>query len=85
MVVKISTKKYGDKILLSVEDNGLGVDLEKHRNSFFKIGKVFHRHANSKGFGLYMTKTQVEAMNGRIWVESTPNEGSTFFIEFTKQ
>ncbi|GAC1387870.1 MAG: PAS domain-containing sensor histidine kinase [Ginsengibacter sp.] len=83
--VKISTKKYADKILLSVEDNGLGVDLEKHRSSFFKIGKVFHRHANAKGFGLYMTKTQVEAMNGKIWVESTPDVGSTFFIEFANQ
>jgi PAS domain S-box-containing protein len=78
----LQTKKVGDKIVLSVRDNGLGIDLVKHKDNFFKIGKVFHRHPNAKGFGLYMTKTQVEAMGGRIWVESVPDEGSVFYIEF---
>lgn len=81
-LIRVRTQLKGDKIVLSVQDNGLGIDLEKHRDNFFKIGKVFHRHPNAKGFGLYMTKTHVEAMGGRIWVESVPDEGSTFFIEF---
>ena len=81
-LICIKTRKEGEKVILSVEDNGLGIDLVKHRENFFKIGKVFHRHPNAKGFGLYMTKTQVEAMGGRIWVESVPDEGSAFFIEF---
>jgi PAS domain S-box-containing protein len=80
--ISLQTKKEGDKIILSVRDNGLGIDLVKHRDNFFKIGKVFHRHPNAKGFGLYMTKTQVEAMGGRIWVESVPEQGSVFYIEF---
>lgn len=84
-VIKLKTKRDGDSITLSVQDNGLGIDLEKHKDNFFKIGKVFHRHPNAKGFGLFMTKTQVDAMDGRIWVESTPNVGTTFFIEFKKQ
>ena len=81
--IHLSTTRENDKIILAIRDNGLGIDLVKHRNNFFKIGKVFHRHPNAKGFGLFMTKTQVEAMGGRIWAESTPNEGSTFYIEFT--
>ena len=81
-LISVKTRKEGDKIILSVRDNGLGIDLVKHRENFFKIGKVFHRHPNAKGFGLYMTKTQVEAMGGRIWVESVPDEGSVFYIEF---
>lgn len=80
--IYVRTRKEGDKIILSVQDNGLGIDLVKHKNNFFKIGKVFHRHPNAKGFGLYMTKTHVEAMGGRIWVESVPDEGSVFFVEF---
>lgn len=84
-LISVRTEKAGDKVVLSVSDNGLGIDLVKHRENFFKIGKVFHRHPNAKGFGLYMTKTQVEAMGGRIWVESVPNEGSVFFIEFANR
>ena len=81
-VIRVRTQCTADKIVLSVQDNGLGIDLEKHRDNFFKIGKVFHRHPNAKGFGLYMTKTHVEAMGGRIWVESVPDEGSVFYVEF---
>ena len=81
----IHGSKINGKALLSVSDNGLGIDLVKHSENFFKIGKVFHRHPNAKGFGLYMTKTQVEAMEGKIWVESIPDIGSTFYIEFSNQ
>ncbi len=84
-LITVQTKKLDDKIILTVADNGLGVDLEKHKDNFFKIGKVFHRHPNAKGFGLFMTKTQVEAMDGKIWVESTLDVGTTFFIEFKTQ
>lgn len=84
-VIKIETKKTNGSIILSVKDNCLGIDLVKHKDSFFKIGKVFHRHPNAKGFGLFMTKTQVEAMDGRIWVESMPDKGSTFYVEFINQ
>ncbi len=84
-VIELMAKKKNDSVILSVKDNGLGIDLEKHKENFFKIGKVFHRHPNAKGFGLFMTKTQVDAMGGKIWVESKPNEGSIFYIEFIKQ
>lgn len=83
--IMVTTKRDGDTIILSVKDNGQGLDLAKHRENLFKIGKVFHRHPNAKGFGLFMTRTQVEAMDGKIWVESMPDEGATFFIEFKKQ
>lgn len=71
-----------DGVVLSVSDNGLGIDLKMHGHSLFKIRKVFHKHPDAKGFGLFMVKTQVEAMDGKIWVESTPNVGSTFYVAF---
>jgi PAS domain S-box-containing protein len=83
--INISTQPTGESIILKVSDNGLGIDLEKHKDNLFKIGKVFHHHPESKGFGLYMTKTQVEAKGGKIWVESTPGKGTTFYIEFFNQ
>ncbi len=84
-VIRLQTQKTDGKIVLSVADNGLGIDIVQHKDNIFKIGKVFHRHPNAKGFGLYMTKTQVEAMGGKIWVESSAGKGATFFIEFINQ
>jgi light-regulated signal transduction histidine kinase (bacteriophytochrome) len=81
-VITVKTERVGDHIVLSVSDNGLGIDLKKHSHHLFKIGKVFHRHPKGKGFGLFMTKTQIEAMGGRIWVESVPGNGASFFVEF---
>lgn len=81
----VESRKADNNIILSVSDNGLGIDLVKHKDSFFKIGKVFHRNPNAKGFGLYMTKTHVDAMEGKIWAESTPDKGTTIFIEFKNQ
>jgi light-regulated signal transduction histidine kinase (bacteriophytochrome) len=85
-IIIIKTKKEVNNImLLSVTDNGLGIDLELHKDQIFKIRKTFHKHPDSKGLGLFMTKTQVEAKDGKIWVESEPEKGSTFFIEFKNQ
>lgn len=83
--IKIESRKVNDTVLLSICDNGLGIDTDLHRNNLFKIRKTFHKHPDAKGFGLFMTKTQVESMGGKIWVESKPNVGSTFFVEFNNQ
>ena len=84
-IIKIKTERVGNTIILSVSDNGLGIDLKKHKDNLFKIRKIFHSHPEAKGFGLFITKTQVEAMDGKIWAESMPEEGSTFFVEFKNQ
>ncbi len=74
-----------DKIRLSFSDNGLGIDLAIYKNDIFKIRKTFHKHPDSKGFGLFMTKTQVESFGGKIWLESKLNEGTTFYVDFINQ
>lgn len=84
-LIRISSKEVNGKVRLAVADNGLGIDVEMHKNNLFKIRKTFHPHKDAKGFGLFMTKTQVEAMGGKIWVESMPEKGSTFFIEIDPQ
>ena len=73
-----------DSIIFSVSDNGLGINLARHKDNIFKIGKVFSNHPDAKGFGLFMTKTQIEAMGDEIWVESAPDKGAAFFIKFKK-
>ncbi|MBI3232516.1 MAG: PAS domain-containing sensor histidine kinase [Bacteroidetes bacterium] len=80
--IHIKTEMKDDKIRLKVIDNGSGIDLKKNGQHVFKMRKVFHDHPEAKGYGLFMTKTQVEAMNGEIFIESAPDQGTTFTIEF---
>lgn len=70
------------KKILAVSDNGLGIDLRRHKNSLFGMYKTFHKNQNSRGIGLFITKNQVEAMGGRIEVASEVNKGTTFKIYF---
>ena len=84
-VIKISSQPKKNSIILSISDNGLGLDLEKHSENLFKIRKVFHNHPAAKGFGLFITKSQVTALGGKIWVESQPDVGSTFHVELINQ
>jgi len=73
------------KKVLSIADNGLGIDLERHSASLFGMYKTFHRHPNSRGLGLFMSKNQIEAMGGKVLVESKLNEGSTFKVYFNEE
>ncbi|MBU2929782.1 PAS domain S-box protein [Winogradskyella psychrotolerans] len=80
--VYIETAINNGQIELKIHDNGLGINLDRHGEKIFGLNKVFHRHPEAKGIGLYMTKTQIEAMGGTITVSSKINEGTTFTIQF---
>lgn len=73
------------KKVLSITDNGLGIDLSKHKNSLFGMYKTFHKHQNSRGIGLFITKNQIEAMGGSIEVYSEVDKGTTFKIYFNDE
>ena len=80
--IEINYNEVEDYKVLSVKDNGLGIDLEKYGDKLFGMYKTFHNNSDAKGLGLFITKTQVEAMNGKIQVESEVGEGSTFKVFF---
>lgn len=82
--IHVWTTKVDGKAVLHIQDNGLGIDLNRHRHKLFGLHKVFHRHPEAKGVGLFMTKLHVEALGGKITAESVVNEGSTFIINFNK-
>jgi PAS domain S-box-containing protein len=84
-IINIRTKRVNDDVILSISDNGLGIDMTLAKKHIFKIRKVFHDHPDAKGFGLFLIKTQIDTMGGDIWVESTPEQGSTFYVKFINQ
>lgn len=82
-IIKITSYEDDGLVMLSFSDNGIGIDLERHGKDVFKMYKTFHNKKNvdSKGVGLFITKNQVEIMGGKIDIDSTPGQGSQFFIE----
>ena len=61
-------------------DNGVGIDLAQAGANVFKLYQRFHPQYPGRGVGLYLTKTHVESMGGRIAVRSQVGEGSQFTI-----
>lgn len=80
--VQITTRMEDDRVVLEFSDNGLGINLEKHKNNIFGMYKTFHEHENANGLGLFMVKNQVESLGGKISVESIVNMGTKFIIQF---
>ena len=58
----------------------MGIDLEKYGEKLFGLYKTFHGNKDARGIGLFISKNQIEAMNGKIEVESKLNIGTTFKI-----
>jgi signal transduction histidine kinase len=82
-LIRIRSIKKPDSFQLIISDNGMGIDLVKAGNNIFGLYKRFHPSIEGKGMGLFMVKTQVEALGGKIDIKSNINEGTEFTIEFT--
>jgi signal transduction histidine kinase len=79
-VIRVVSNAVDGYNLITFEDNGLGIDVEKHKENLFNLYKRFHFHTEGKGMGLYLVKTQLTALGGRIEVNSRINEGTRFSI-----
>ncbi|UOE50871.1 HAMP domain-containing histidine kinase [Mucilaginibacter sp. SMC90] len=82
--ILISTYFDDDKscLILEYQDNGIGIDLERHGDKIFGLFKTFTSRPGSNGVGLFLVKTQVESQGGYIVVESKPDIGTIFRIFF---
>ncbi len=78
--IVVSAYKVKEGIEILVQDNGLGLDLQKYGDRVFGLYKTFHGNADAKGLGLFITKNQVEAMGGRINIDSEKDKGTTIKI-----
>ncbi|TDS17084.1 signal transduction histidine kinase [Maribacter caenipelagi] len=70
--------------VLYVRDNGIGLNLDRHGDNVFKLYKRFHRNISGKGMGLFLVKSQLEALNATITIDSKVGEGTTFKLIFEK-
>ena len=81
--VNVSLRREGQKAIIAVSDNGVGIseaDREKIFERFYRVDKARSRDTGGTGLGLSIALAAIEFHGGRIDVESEPNIGSTFTI-----
>ncbi|SEF84926.1 His Kinase A (phospho-acceptor) domain-containing protein [Caloramator fervidus] len=82
--IKISFEDLNDKVLILVQDNGIGMTKEEVKDVFnkYKQMKRNYKENEGTGLGLSLVKKLVELHHGKIWVESKKGKGTKFYLEF---
>lgn len=84
LVIRIRSEEDETFVNILISDNGLGIDLSKHSDNLFGLYKRFHLHVEGRGLGLYLVKTQLKAIGGKIEVSSKVGHGTMFSVYFPK-
>jgi signal transduction histidine kinase len=84
-IIHVSTTIENDFICMSFKDNGIGMNLNNiDKYKIFGLYKRIHDHVEGKGMGLFLVKTQIESLGGKIEVESQLDVGTIFKVYFPK-
>jgi PAS domain S-box-containing protein len=82
-LIKVDCEIIGKELRVSVKDEGMGInslDIEKIFDRYYRVETTHTQHISGFGIGLYLSAEIIERHNGRIWVESKPGKGSTFYF-----
>jgi PAS domain S-box-containing protein len=82
--VAVTVTQRGSHVRFAVADEGLGIPYADQRRifeKFYRLDPQLTRGVGGTGLGLYISRELVQRMHGRIWVQSMPGRGSTFFVE----
>jgi signal transduction histidine kinase len=85
--IRVSLRDSSDDVVLSVRDPGVGIptgQLEAIFGLFYQAEDPVSRRTGGMGLGLYISKEIITRHGGRIWAESTPNQGSTFSVSLPR-
>lgn len=80
LIIDIAISEADQIISISFKDNGIGIDLKRHKNKIFGLYQRFHDYPDSKGLGLFLVKSQIETMGGTIAIRSEVEKGTEFIL-----
>ncbi|MBI1786774.1 MAG: ATP-binding protein [Acidobacteria bacterium] len=84
--IRIHASELPEAWRITVQDNGIGFDMKYHDRIFGLFNRLVRpEQFEGTGAGLAIVKKLVEKQGGRIWAESEPGRGATFFVELPKQ
>jgi len=81
-LIHIQAEWKDEFALFTIRDNGLGIDLNASGKKLFTLYSRFHDRVEGKGLGLFMVKTQLHALGGKVEVESEVGTGTVFKVYF---
>ncbi|HZZ57990.1 MAG TPA: PAS domain S-box protein [Opitutaceae bacterium] len=81
-VVEVYTEKAGERVRINIRDNGIGIDAEGRKRLFAIFQRLpTEQSYQGTGIGLAIVRKAAERMGGLVGVDSTPGQGSTFWVE----
>jgi PAS domain S-box-containing protein len=80
LIIDITISEADQIISINFKDNGIGIDLERHKNKIFGLYQRFQDYPDSKGLGLFLVKSQIETMGGTISILSEVEKGTEFIL-----
>ncbi|MGJ3233380.1 ATP-binding protein [Marivirga sp.] len=83
-IIVFNSYSTEENVVIEISDNGMGIDLNNYGEKLFGLYKRFHFHVEGKGLGLYLVKSQVEALGGKIEVQSQLGKGTKFTVYLHK-
>lgn len=78
--IRVTATRAAEHVVLSVQDNGRGIDLARHGRELFQLFRRFHPEVAGSGMGLYLVNRLVNQAGGRVEVDSAVGQGTTFRV-----
>lgn len=81
--IEVKCEPVGNQVVISITDEGIGIkptDAERLFERYYRVDNNQTKHISGFGIGLYLSAEIVERHDGKIWVESEPGKGSTFYF-----
>ncbi len=80
LIVRVTLSQDDDTVVIQVQDNGIGINVDQHRDALFQPFQRFSSKGNGKGLSLHLIKTMIEKNGGSVVLNGVPNKGTVVSV-----